>query len=285
MTSYSDGGGTRVSAEGDGAYFDRLVEEKGDFNPFADRGWNTLHKRFVAVSADRRAMRVVDVGCGTGRSLSIYEAQAGIYLGMDLSFGSLRVACTRHQDRGWVQGDALKLPIRDASVDVVAFSSVLHHVPDPSVALAAAMCALRPGGLVFAFDPNLLHPAMMLFRHPRSPLYRAEGVSPDEQPLRPIVLKRAFAAAGLAGIGQRCQSDIPYRAVAPKLLNSLLPVYNILDRVWEVIGAGRRFGTFVITWGWKPIVSETRPEAATCADPLGRDSRAATAVSRGSNRE
>lgn len=236
----------------DGVYFDRLVEESGDFNPFTDRGWDTLRRRFSDVSHARTGLRVLDVGCGTGRSLRIYEPQVASYTGMDLSLGALRLAHVRHADRAWTQGDALKLPFRDASLDVVAFSSVLHHVPDMHAALDAAVRVLRPGGLVFAFDPNLLHPAMLLFRHPRSPLYRAEGVSPDEQPLLPRVLREAFDRAGLARVGQRCQSDIPYRAVAPKLLNAVLPAYNALDRVWETIGAGRLFGTFVVTWGHKP---------------------------------
>jgi ubiquinone/menaquinone biosynthesis C-methylase UbiE len=243
-----------VSISEDGVYFDRLVRESGDFNPFADRGWEVLRRRFAEVSHNRQALRVVDVGCGTGQSLRIYERQAREYVGVDLSFGALTLAHRRHAEKLWAQADALTLPVRDASVDVVAFSSVLHHVPDMHAALAAAVRALRPGGLVFAFDPNLFHPAMLLFRHPRSPFYRAEGVSPDEQPLRPTVLWHAFDRAGLTRVGQRCQSDIPYRAVAPKLLNAMLPAYNALDRVWEAIGAGRMFGTFVVTWGWKPDV-------------------------------
>lgn len=39
--------------------------------------------------------------------------------------------------------------------------------------------------------------------------------------------------------------------MAPRLLNAVLPAYNALDRVWEAIGAGRKFGTFVVTWGTK----------------------------------
>ncbi len=111
---------------------------------------------------------------------------------------------------------------------------------------------LRPGGWAFAFDPNLLHPAMLLFRHPRSPLYNPEGVSPDEQPLLPSVLRDDFRSAGFTAIGQRCQSDLPYRAVAPKGMDRLLPLYNRADWLWEKIGLGRWFGTFVVTWGRKP---------------------------------
>jgi demethylmenaquinone methyltransferase/2-methoxy-6-polyprenyl-1,4-benzoquinol methylase len=239
------------SAEREGRYFDRLVGESGDFNPFTDRGWETLSRRFAA-AIPGTGFRILDVGCGTGRSRRIYQNKAARYAGIDLSLGALRLARRRSPGAEWLQADALRLPFRDGSHDGVAFSSVLHHVPDRRAALAEAFRVLRPGGWAFAFDPNLLHPAMLLFRHPRSPFYNPEGVSPDEQPLPPRVLREDFQAAGFARIGQRCQSDIPYRAVAPKGMDALLPLYNRADWLWEKIGLGRWLGTFVVTWGRKP---------------------------------
>jgi ubiquinone/menaquinone biosynthesis C-methylase UbiE len=232
----------------EGHYFDALVEEQGDFNPFTDRGWRTLGRRFAQAAAGTTRLRVLDVGCGTGNSRQVYEAHSGHYVGIDLSYGAVRAATRRYPSAGWLQGDATRLPFPDQAFDVVAFSSVLHHVPDVSAVLAEARRVLVPGGLVFAFDPNLLHPAMLMFRHPRSPLYSDEGVSPHEQPMLPSVLRTSFESAGFERVGQRCQSDIPYRQVAPRLLNAMLPVYNLLDRAWEISGAGRWMGTFVVTW-------------------------------------
>jgi SAM-dependent methyltransferase len=194
----------------------------------------------------------LDAGCGTGQSRQIYVERSSRYLGLDLSLGALRLARARFPESWWVQADAGRLPFAAATFDLVAFSSVLHHLADRRAALAEALRVLRPGGWAFAFDPNLLHPAMLLFRHPRSPLYRADGVSPDERPLLGSALRRDLEAAGFAAIGQRCQSDIPYRAVAPRGLDALLPLYNLADRWWEKAGLGRWFGTFVVTWARKP---------------------------------
>ena len=235
----------------DGAYFDRLVHEHGDFNPFTDRGWRTLAARFAAAVGGREK-RILDVGCGTGQSRQIYLDSSSRYVGLDLSLGALRLARARFAESGWMQADACRLPFGAAAFDVVAFSSVLHHLADRQAALAEALRVLRPGGWAFAFDPNLLHPAMLLFRHPRSPLYNPEGVSPDERPLLPSLLRRDFRQAGFAEIGQRGQSDIPYRAVAPQGLDALLPLYNRADWLWEKVGLGRWFGTFVVTWARKP---------------------------------
>lgn len=236
----------------DGEVFDRLVQEGGDFNPFTDRGWETLARRFAAAVPGGPGLRVLDVGCGTGQSLRIYRRRAGLYVGVDLSLGALRLAGGRFGHASWMQADALRLPFRAGSFDVVAFSSVLHHIGDRGGALAEARRVLSPGGWAFAFDPNLLHPAMLLFRHPRSPFYSSQGVSPDEQPLLPSVLRRDFAAAGFAAVGQRCQSDIPYRQVAPRGLDALLALYNRADWLWEKAGLGRWLGTFVVTWGRTP---------------------------------
>jgi SAM-dependent methyltransferase len=236
----------------DGEYFDQLVQQAGDFNPFTDRGWRTLERRFATAVPAGEKRRILDVGCGTGQSRQIYLEQSSLYVGIDLSFGALALADRRYRDSSWVQADALSLPFADAAFDVVAFSSVLHHIGDFRSALGAARRVLRPGGWIFAFDPNLLHPAMLLFRHPRSPFYRREGVSPDERPLHPRRLRAAFEEQGLAAIGQRCQSGIEYRAVAVEALDGLLPLYNRADRLWERIGLGRWFGSFVVTWGRRP---------------------------------
>ena len=237
----------------DGQYFDALVGREGDFNPFTDRGWLTLARCFNAIVPADRRLRLLDVGCGTGQSRRVYSSHLAWYVGADLSRAAVTTARQHHQLASFMQADALRLPVADASVEAIAFSSVLHHLDDRPRALAEARRVLVPGGLVFAFDPNLHHPAMLLFRHPSSPLYRAEGVSPNERPLAPATLRREFAAAGFERIGQCCVSDIPYRQVAVGPLNALLPIYNRIDWLWEKSGLGRWFGSFVVTWGWKKV--------------------------------
>jgi SAM-dependent methyltransferase len=239
-------------AERESRTFDRLVQETGDFNPFTDRGWRTLARRFTTVRGTGAPATVLDIGCGTGHSYRVYASAATRYCGADLSFGALRLARHRLPARDWLQADACRLPFEAASFDVAGFSSVLHHIPDRLAALAEARRILKPGGLLFAFDPNLLHPAMALFRHPRSPFYSSVGVSPDERPLLPRTLRREIASSGFIGVGQRCQSDIPYRAVAQRGLNRLLKLYNAVDWVLEGIGLGRWFGSFVVSWGRLP---------------------------------
>ncbi len=228
-------------------FFDRLVSEQGAFDPFTEQGWQTLAKAFRQLVRANRTGSLLDIGCGTGSSLQVYEGCFAEYAGLDLSPVSVAVAQSRFPQHQWRAGDACALPFADGRFDTVAFSSVLHHLPNMRPALQEAYRVLKPGGMVFAFDPNLLHPAMAMLRHPKSPLYLREGVSPNERPLLPRELREAFQAAGFRDIRQRAQSAIGYRHAAPRGVNALLSTFNLVDRVWQWVGLGRWLGTFVLT--------------------------------------
>jgi ubiquinone/menaquinone biosynthesis C-methylase UbiE len=52
------------------------------------------------------------------------------------------------------QGDAARLPLPDASFDVVTCQTVLMHLADPLAALKEMLRILRPGGLLVCVEPN-----------------------------------------------------------------------------------------------------------------------------------
>jgi SAM-dependent methyltransferase len=246
-------GSTRTATQRETEFFDDLVSLEGCFEPFADEAWTTLgHALDRYLPPGPRSLAVLDVGCGTGASERLYRRFARSYVGIDLSMTALSMASDAYPALRWMRADASFLPWSDASFDLVAFSSVLHHLPDMRPSLSEAFRVLRPGGFVFAFDPNLLHPAMALLRHPRSPFYSSEGVSPNERPLLPRELRRAFAAVGFDPIRQRGQAAIPYRRLAVGPLNRLLTLYNAVDRVMENVGLGRWIGPFVVTFAQRP---------------------------------
>ena len=172
-------------SEAEAEYFDRLVKERGEFDPLAPRGWQTIAARFSEF-VPSPISRLLDIGCGTGQSRQLYADRARSYVGIDLSLGALLLARRKFPEESWRLADACQLPFGSSSFDVVAFSSVLHHIPDFRPALEEALRVLRPGGRVFAFDPNRLHPAMALLRWPKSPFYISDGVSPNEAPLLPL---------------------------------------------------------------------------------------------------
>ena len=101
--------------------------------------------------------RVIDVGTGTGRMLSLFADRAESAEGIDLSHGMLTVARDhlakeklRHVSVR--RGDAADLPFEDKSADLVIIHHVLHFLEAPRRAIAEAARIIRPGGRVIVVD-------------------------------------------------------------------------------------------------------------------------------------
>ncbi|MFE0508496.1 methyltransferase domain-containing protein [Streptomyces sp. NPDC058964] len=111
--------------------------------------------------------RALDVGSGTGswtRELAAAAGSAGSALGIEpnpwlRAVAEERAAGSRAR---FMDGDALALPVPDASVDVVWCERVLQHLAEPDRAVAEMARVLRPGGRVALLDTDwattVLHP-------------------------------------------------------------------------------------------------------------------------------
>ena len=91
------------------------------------------------------AGRTLDVGCGTGRNLPLFDARARV-IGLDPTRDSLLAARRRAPGVPLIQGDAQALPFRDGVFDTVVSGLVFCSVPDPARGLAEVKRVLRPGG-------------------------------------------------------------------------------------------------------------------------------------------
>lgn len=87
----------------------------------------------------------LDVGCGTGRNLPLFDARARV-IGLDPARESLLAARRRAPSVPLVQGDAQALPFRDRVFDTVISGLVFCSVPDPARGLAEVGRVLRRGG-------------------------------------------------------------------------------------------------------------------------------------------
>lgn len=75
--------------------------------------------------------RVLDLGCGTGRNLRLFDAESRV-TGLELDLGLLAAARRRAPDLPLVVGRAEDLPFRSRSFDTVVSSLVFCSVADPS---------------------------------------------------------------------------------------------------------------------------------------------------------
>jgi 2-polyprenyl-3-methyl-5-hydroxy-6-metoxy-1,4-benzoquinol methylase len=104
---------------------------------------------------------VLDFGCGTGWT-SIFLAKAGYTVtGVDISEDAVRLAreAAAEQGVGGVEFQAADYEGFPASAayDYVLFYDALHHAEDEQEAVNAAYRALKPGGMLFAFEPGAGH--------------------------------------------------------------------------------------------------------------------------------
>lgn len=160
---------------------------------------------------------VLDVACGTGDLCRASQRQGLLAVGIDSSAGMLARART---SAPLVQGDALSLPVRDASVDGITCGFALRNVADLQRLFAEFARALRPGGRA----------ALLEVAQPRSAALRAGhhlyfrkvvpivgGLLSDRDAYSylpasaaylpdPPELMRMIAAAGFVGVRRRLLS-------------------------------------------------------------------------------
>lgn len=101
------------------------------------------------------AVRVLDVGCGTGLLLSEVKERIpdAIVVGLDVSRNMLGVAKSRAPNlSGLVQADVHYLPFAAGTFDLVVSSSSFHYWWQPREALRDIVRALSHGGQVVITD-------------------------------------------------------------------------------------------------------------------------------------
>ncbi len=92
------------------------------------------------------AMRILEVGCGTGRWLEALQSPRRRLAGLDPSRGMLLQARSRLPAARLIQAVAEAPPLAPASFDLIFLVNVLHHLTDPVRFFHAARRALAPGG-------------------------------------------------------------------------------------------------------------------------------------------
>jgi demethylmenaquinone methyltransferase / 2-methoxy-6-polyprenyl-1,4-benzoquinol methylase len=160
------------------AMFDAVAGRYDLMNDLLSMGQVRLWRRTVArIVAARPGERVLDLAAGTGTSAVSFAASGADCVACDFSLGMLRVGNARLavQDpqrvrtRGRVSfaaGDALRLPFRDESFDVVTISFGLRNVQGVSAALTEMRRVTRPGGrlVICEFSRITIDPVDKLYR-------------------------------------------------------------------------------------------------------------------------
>jgi SAM-dependent methyltransferase len=206
--------------------------------------------------------RVLEIGFGAGFDAFSFARNGADYSGVDLTPENLERA-ERHmsfvgESGEFVHGDALALPFKDRSFDVVYSFGVLHHVPDLSGALMEAHRVLRPGGQLWIamYNRNSVFYLNMLFDHFRLGNWRHESITE----------RRGRVEATTAGVSphvdvytRRQLSDAAGRAgfKVNRILTRKADRDDIPGRVGEMVP--KRAWPLLSQWfGWYIIVEATK---------------------------
>jgi demethylmenaquinone methyltransferase/2-methoxy-6-polyprenyl-1,4-benzoquinol methylase len=119
------------------------------------RGWKRQACQSLGLQAGQTAL---DVCTGTGDLAAILAemvGQQGKVIGIDFSSAMLAVATQRWHNQPHItftQGDAMALPLADASVDAAVMSFGLRNVANTQTALAQLVRVVKPQGRIAILD-------------------------------------------------------------------------------------------------------------------------------------
>ena len=118
--------------------------------------------------------RLVDLGAGTGRMLTLLGGRARTSIGLDMSRQMLNIARAQVAAAGLTgcelrHGDIHGAGLPDSCADLVVVHQVLHYLADPAAAVAEAGRLVAPGGrlLIVDFAPHDLEFLRADHRHRR----------------------------------------------------------------------------------------------------------------------
>lgn len=103
-----------------------------------DRVWGWVHDRAEAANQPE-SERVLDVGCGIGKTVLSRVADAGMVpVGVDIAESQVQRAEVGVRDANVIQATGMNIPLAESSVDAGMCLHLCRHLPDDSVSAVLA---------------------------------------------------------------------------------------------------------------------------------------------------
>jgi SAM-dependent methyltransferase len=113
-------------------------------------------------------VRIIDIGCGTGKQLAADHAESpgASFVGIDRFRAMLRIGQKRCSSAAWIQGDGAALPLASGSVDYATSQFSYPHVRRTPELLLDVFRILKSGGrfVMTNIDPWAM-PGWMVYRY------------------------------------------------------------------------------------------------------------------------
>jgi ubiquinone/menaquinone biosynthesis C-methylase UbiE len=118
--------------------------------------WEGRRQLVTQFLKGRRPQKILDVGCGTGETISFLKKlfpKAKFY-GVDSSSSAIKFSKLRGH-KNILKSLAEKLPFKDKTFDVILFLDVLEHISDDQKVINEAKRVLKKNGSIIITSPAL----------------------------------------------------------------------------------------------------------------------------------
>lgn len=124
-----------------------------------------VRRRMAALCREKGWENVLDIGCGTGETVSLLRQEGIRTAGLDNSPSMLFEARRRHPDMGGLIFSGLPAPFPDGSFDATILSLILHESREGSRAVLLEALRLAPYALILEWrmpERNLDYPGQII---------------------------------------------------------------------------------------------------------------------------
>jgi ubiquinone/menaquinone biosynthesis C-methylase UbiE len=117
---------------------------------------------------DLRGKYLLDLGCGAGENSVYFATKGARCVAADYSPGmvdvALKLAAANQVEVEGKVVNAMAIDFPDNTFDIVYASNLLHHIPDPRLAIQEMHRVLKPGGKACFWDPLKHNPVINVYR-------------------------------------------------------------------------------------------------------------------------
>ena len=132
------------------------VEDNINSNFHQRRFKSTVHLIENYVSNPKKALNILDLGCGEGHLTDIIKKSNPDYhvYGLDYAITAIEYAVNKFENIDFIVADAYEPPYEDEFFDVVVCNNIWEHVPDPLRLLNVISRITKAGGLLVISTPS-----------------------------------------------------------------------------------------------------------------------------------
>lgn len=185
------------SEEWERAHFNKIAKEYeskyGYFDEFTKYKINKKVERFVNsikenILNTKKSIKVFEVGCGTATYTYAYAKKYPKLevVASDISEEMIALSKSNNKQKNvkFIVKSAYNTGLKKDSVDVVSGFYILHHIDQKKVK-KEILRILKPGGMVYFYEPNILNPIVFLIKSNKV-IKKFVGDSSEEWAINPL---------------------------------------------------------------------------------------------------